>query len=49
MVFLPVSVFSAVYLPKYANYYSLRYFSVLYYALFASVVIAGDVISFLSA
>ncbi len=52
LVFLPVSIFSAVYLPKYIGHYSLRYFSILYYALFASVVlvlIAGDTISFLSA
>src|SRR6266851_5150239 len=52
LVFLPVSIFSATYLPKYLAHYSLHYFSILYHALFASivlVVIAGDVISFLSA
>ncbi|HEV8680711.1 MAG TPA: proton-conducting transporter membrane subunit [Stellaceae bacterium] len=52
LVFLPVSIFSAAYLPKYFGQYSLRYFSVLYYAVFGSVVlvlIAGDTISFLSA
>jgi hydrogenase-4 component B len=52
LVFLPVSIFSAVYLPKYMAHYSLRYFSILYYALIGSIVlvlIAGDVISFLVA
>jgi hydrogenase-4 component B len=52
LVFLPVSLFSGVYLPKYLGHYSLRYFSILYHALFASIVlvlIAGDAISFLSA
>jgi hydrogenase-4 component B len=52
LVFLPVSIFSARYLAKYRVEYSLRYFSVLYLGLFASVVlvlIAGDAISFLSA
>ncbi len=52
LVFLAVSIFSVVYLPKYLGHYSLRYFSILYYALFASIVlvlIAGDTISFLCA
>jgi hydrogenase-4 component B len=52
LVFLPVSIFSAVYLPKYSAHYSLRYFSILYYAVLAAVVlvlIAGDAISFLAA
>ena len=51
LVFLPVSIFSGVYLAKYAREYSLRYFSILYHALFASIVlvlIADDAISFLS-
>ena len=42
----------AVYLEKYREHYSLRYFSVLYHALFASIVlvlIADDAISFLVA
>jgi formate hydrogenlyase subunit 3/multisubunit Na+/H+ antiporter MnhD subunit len=30
LVFLPVSIFSAVYLPKYRAQYDLRYFSILY-------------------
>jgi hydrogenase-4 component B len=50
LVFLPVSLFSGVYLAKYAAHYNLRYFGVLYHALFASIVlvlIAGDAISFL--
>ncbi len=52
LVFLPVSVFSEGYLTKYLGHYSLRYFSILYHALFASIVlvlIAGDAVSFLSA
>jgi hydrogenase-4 component B len=52
LVFLPVSIFSGAYLAKYVAHYDLRYFSVLYHALFASIVlvlIAGDVISFLVA
>jgi len=52
LVFLPVSLFSAFYLEKYAKLYSLRYFNVLYFALFASIVlvlIASDAISFLVA
>jgi hydrogenase-4 component B len=50
MIFLPVSLFSAVYLVKYATHHDLRYFSVLYHALLASIVlvlIAGDAVSFL--
>jgi hydrogenase-4 component B len=50
LVFLPVSLFSTVYLKKYAKHNSLRYFGILYHALFASIVmvlIAGDAISFL--
>ena len=50
LVFLPVSIFSAVYLRKYKEHHSLRYFCLLYFALFASVVltlIAEDTISFL--
>ena len=52
LVFLPVSVFSSGYLIKYVKHHDLRYFSLLYHALFASIVlvlIAGDVISFLVA
>jgi hydrogenase-4 component B len=52
LVFLPVSVFSGLYLTKYLAHHSLRYFSVLYHALFASIVlilIAGDALSFLAA
>ena len=50
LVFLPVSLFSGVYLPKYVSHNSLRYFSVLYFSLFASVVLillADDAILFL--
>jgi len=52
LVFLPVSIFSGTYLAKYAAHHSLRYFGVLYHALFASialVLIADDAISFLVA
>jgi hydrogenase-4 component B len=52
LVYLPVSLFSGAYLPKYRGHSSLRYFSVLYHALFASIVlvlIAADAISFLIA
>ncbi len=52
LVLLPVSIFSGAYLRKYLAHHDLRYFSVLYHALFASIVlvlIAGDVISFLVA
>lgn len=51
-VFLAVSIFSAAYLHKYLAQHNVRYFSLLYHALFASIVlvlIAGDVISFLIA
>ena len=50
MVFLPVAIFSGIYLVKYLGHYSLRYFSLLYFALFASIVlvlVAADALSFL--
>lgn len=49
LVYLPVSVFSAGYLRRYAGHYSLRAFSVMYLGLFFSialVLIAGDVLLF---
>jgi hydrogenase-4 component B len=52
LVFLPVSLFSGRYLMKYQARHSLRYFSVLYHALFASIVLvplADDALSFLIA
>ena len=52
LVFLPVSIFSGAYLTKYVSHHDLRYFSVLYHALFSSIVlvlITADVISFLVA
>ena len=52
LVFLPVSIFSGVYLIKYRGHYSLAYFGVLYHVLFASIALvflAGDAISFLVA
>jgi len=51
LVFLPVSIFSGIYLVKYQRHYSLAYFGVLYHVLFASIALvflAGDVISFLA-
>ena len=51
-MFLPVSLFSASYLVKYVAHHELRYFSILYHALLASIVlvlIAGDAVSFLVA
>ena len=50
LVFLPVSIFSGVYLTKYRAHYDLRYFGVLYHLLLASIVlilIAADAVSFL--
>jgi hydrogenase-4 component B len=50
LVFLPVAIFSGSYLVKYVGRYSLRYFSLLYFVLFASIVLvllAGDGLSFL--
>lgn len=52
LVFFPVSLFSGFYLRKYLGHYSLRYFSVLYHALFASIVlvlIADDAVAFVIA
>lgn len=52
LVFLPVSIFSAGYLQRYLGRYSLKAFSVMYFALFASIVlilIAADALSFLLA
>jgi hydrogenase-4 component B len=52
LVYLPVSLFSGPYLAKYRGHSSLRYFSVLYHALFASIVLvllAADAVSFLIA
>ena len=52
VVYCLTSIFSAGYLERYLDHYSLRAFSVMYFALFASigaVLIARDVISFLLA
>jgi hydrogenase-4 component B len=52
LVFLPVSIFAAANLPRYAGRYSLKAFAVMYLALFASIVlvlIAADVLLFLLA
>lgn len=50
LVFLPVSIFSAGYLPRFRGRYSLRSFGAWYVAMFASIVLipmSGDVLSFL--
>ncbi len=50
LIFLTSSVFSYRYLDRYAGHFSLRAFSILYHAIFLSVVlvlIAGDVLTFL--
>ena len=52
LVFLPVSVYSASYLLRYLQHYSLRSFGVLYFALLAAialVLLARDVLGFLLA
>jgi hydrogenase-4 component B len=52
LVFLPVSVFSAAYLPRFLGRYSLRAFGVMYLSLYVSIVVilaAGDVLLFLLA
>jgi hydrogenase-4 component B len=49
LVYLPVSIFSRSYLERYAGHYSLRFFGVVYFVLFASVALvplAHDVVSF---
>jgi hydrogenase-4 component B len=49
IVFLPTSVYSAGYLPRYLGHYSLRAFGVLYFSLFASIVailVARDIVFF---
>jgi len=50
LVYLPVSIFSAAYMKRYAGRYSLKSFGVYYHLLFASIVlllVAGDIITFL--
>lgn len=52
LVFLPVSIYSARYLERYAGRYSLRTFAAVYYALLASIgltLVAHDVLSFMIA
>jgi len=52
IIYLAASIFSCGYLQRFLGHYSLRAFSVLYFALFASIVavlIARDVVSFLLA
>ncbi len=50
LVYLPVSIYSAVYMRPYLNRYSLRSFGIYYHLLFASIVlllVAADVVTFL--
>lgn len=50
LVFLPVSIYSAHYLARYAEHYSLAVFAAVYYALVASIgltLVAHDVLSFM--
>ena len=52
LVFLPVSIYSARYLTRYAAHYSLPAFAAIYYAVLASIgltLVAADVLSFLIA
>ena len=52
LVFLPVSVFTAGYMPRYLGRYNLKTFSVFYHLLFGStvlVLVSGDILSFLVA
>jgi hydrogenase-4 component B len=52
MVYLPVALYSGSYLLKYSEHHSLTYFCILFFALFASIVLvlaAADVVSFLIA
>jgi hydrogenase-4 component B len=52
LVFLPVSIFSAGYMPKYLGRYNLRTFGVFYHVLLAAtvlVLVSGDIFSFLLA
>ncbi|HYA40110.1 MAG TPA: proton-conducting transporter membrane subunit [Syntrophobacteraceae bacterium] len=50
LVYLPVSIYSAVYMRPYMNRYSLRSFGIYYHLLFASIVlllVAADIVTFL--
>ncbi|MGA2026769.1 MAG: proton-conducting transporter membrane subunit, partial [Syntrophobacteraceae bacterium] len=50
LVYLPVSIYSAVYMREYLGRYSLRSFGIYYHLLFASIVlllVAADVVTFL--
>jgi hydrogenase-4 component B len=52
LVFLPVSVFTAGYMPRYLGRYNLKTFSVFYHLLFGFtvlVLVSGDILSFLVA
>ena len=52
LVFLPVSIFSAGYMPKYLGRYNLKTFGAFYHVLFAAtilVLVSGDIFSFLLA
>jgi len=50
LVYLPVSIYSAAYMQRYLNRYSLRSFGIYYHLLFASIVlllVAADIVTFL--
>jgi len=52
LVFLPVSIFTVGYMPKYVGRYNLKTFSVFYHLLFGAtvlVLVSGDILSFLLA
>ena len=52
LVFLPVSIFSTGYMPKYVGHYNLKTFSIFYHLLFGTtvlVLVSGDILSFLLA
>ena len=52
LVFLPVSIFSAGYMPKYLGRYNLKTFGAFYHLLFGAtvlVLVSGDILSFLLA
>jgi len=52
LVFLPVSIFSVGYMPKYVGHYNLKTFSIFYHLLFGTtvlVLVSGDILSFLLA
>jgi hydrogenase-4 component B len=52
LVFLPVSIFTVGYMPKYVSHYNLKTFGIFYHLLFGTtvlVLVSGDILSFLLA